>query len=296
MLQMYQRGCVVTKEFRSLRHSPLAASLSPMASERLAKTFAKAKAEGRLALITYVVPGHPSVAETPGILDAQIEGGADIIEVGIPFSDPLADGTTIQRVAFEALQNGMTPAGCMTFAADARKRHPDTPLVLMTYLNPVLAYGLQRFADDAAAAGVDAVILTDLPPEEAGDALSAFKGAGLDVIFLVAPTSSDHRLEVIGKLASGFVYCVSVAGVTGARSEMSADLPAYLARVRRCTAIPLTVGFGISRREHIESLAGIADGAVSASAIMALVSETPAGERTKAVREYVEVLSGRRRV
>jgi tryptophan synthase alpha chain len=165
----------------------------------------------------------------------------------------------------------------------------------MTYLNPVLAYGLQRFADDAATAGVDGVILTDLPPEEAGDALKAFHGAGLDVVFLVAPTSSDQRLEAIGRVASGFVYCVSVAGVTGARREMSSDLPLFLARVRRCTALPLAVGFGISRREHIESLDGIADGAAIGSAIMALVSETPSGERTKAVREYLEVLSGRRK-
>jgi len=243
----------------------------------------------------YLVPGHPSVAEAPAILDALIEGGADVIEIGIPFSDPLADGTTIQRVAFEALQNGMTPAGCVAFASEARQRHPDTPLIFMTYLNPVLAYGLQRFADDAATAGVDGVILTDLPPEEAGTALAAFHGAGLDVIFLVAPTSSDHRLEMIGESASGFVYCVSVAGVTGARSEMSSDLPQFLARVRRCTALPLAVGFGISRREHIESLAGIADGAAIGSAIMALVSDTLAAERTKAVREYLEVLSGRRK-
>jgi tryptophan synthase alpha chain len=266
-----------------------------MASERIAKAFAKAKAEGRVALMPYLVPGHPTIAETPAILDALIEGGAEVIEIGIPFSDPLADGTTIQRVAFEALENGMTPAGCMEFAREARLRHPETPLIFMTYLNPVLAYGIQRFADDAAAAGVDGAILTDLPPEEAGPALEAFHGAGLDVIFLVSPTSSDHRLELIGEHASGFVYCVSVAGVTGARSELAAGLPEYLARVRRCTPLPLAVGFGISRREHIESLTGIADGAAIGAAIMALVSETPATERTKAVREYMEVLSGRRK-
>ncbi len=266
-----------------------------MPSERLARAFAKAKTERRVALMPYLVPGHPSVAETPAILDALIEGGADVVEIGIPFSDPLADGTTIQRVAFEALQNGMTPAGCMTFASEARQRHPETPLIFMTYLNPVLAYGLQRFADDAATAGVDGVILTDLPPEEAGDALKAFQRAGLDVIFLVSPTSSDQRLEAIGRVASGFVYCVSVAGVTGARQELAADLPQYLARVRRCTALPLAVGFGISRREHIEALTGVADGAAIGAAIMGLVSETPTADRTRAVREYIEVLSGRRK-
>jgi tryptophan synthase alpha chain len=266
-----------------------------MASTRIADTFARCRAENRVALITYVVPGHPTPAESAGVLDVMIAGGADIIEVGIPFSDPLADGTTIQRVAFEALQNGMTPHGCMDFAREARSRHPDTPLVFMTYLNPVLAYGTQAFATDAAAAGIDAVILTDLPPEEAGSIQPLFAAAGLDLIFLVAPTSSDRRLELIAEHAGGFVYCVSVAGVTGARSQLSADLPRFLARVRRCTALPLAVGFGLSRREHIESLAGLADGAVVASALMNLLGETPAPERRRVLQEQVEVLAGRRK-
>ena len=265
-----------------------------MASTRIADTFARSRAENRVALITYVVPGHPTIAESAGVLDAMIAGGADIIEVGIPFSDPLADGTTIQRVAFEALQNGMTPHGCMDFARDARARHPATPLVFMTYLNPVLAYGTQGFAADAAAAGVDAVILTDLPPEEAESIQPAFAAAGLDLIFLVAPTSSDSRIELIARHAGGFIYCVSVAGVTGARSQLSADLPQFLARVRRCTALPLAVGFGISRREHIEALAGVADGAVIGSATMDLINSLPPAKRPDAVREYVETLNGRR--
>jgi tryptophan synthase alpha subunit len=264
-------------------------------TDRIARAFARAKSEDRLAIVAYLVPGHPSIAETPGILDAMVEGGADIIEVGIPFSDPLADGTTNQRVAFEALENGMTPAGCIEFVREARTRHPDTPLVFMNYLNTVIAYGLERFAADAAAAGLDGVILIDLPPEEAKTEKAVMNRAGLDVIFLVAPTSSDHRLQVIGEAAGGFVYCVSVAGVTGARTELAADLPQFLARVRRCTPLPLAVGFGISRREHIEALKGVADGAVIGSALMALVSETPASERQGAVREYLEVLSGRRK-
>ena len=265
-----------------------------MAGSRIADTFARAKAENRVALITYVVPGHPTPDESAGVFDAMVAGGADIIEVGIPFSDPLADGTTIQRVAFEALENGMTPNGCMDFAREARKRHPDTPIVFMTYLNPVIAYGVEAFAADAAAAGVDAAILTDMPPEEAGTIQPIFKAAGLDLIFLVAPTSSDHRLQVIAEHAGGFVYCVSVTGVTGARTEMASDLPEYLARVRRCTDLPLAVGFGISRREHIESLLGLADGAVVGAALMALVSETAPENRQRAVRECVETLVGRR--
>ena len=266
-----------------------------MPSTRIHDTFARARAENRVALMPYMVPGHPSLEESTGILDAIIEGGADIIEVGIPFSDPLADGATIQRVAFEALENGMTPHGCMAFAREARARHPDTPLVFMTYLNPVIAYGIEAFAADAAAAGIDGVILTDVPPEETGTIQPIFNEQGLDLIFLVAPTSSDHRLRVIAERAGGFIYCVSVAGVTGARAELSAALPAFLARVRNCTDLPLAVGFGISGRAHIESLHGLADGAVVGSALMALVSDTAPADRRQAVREYVEVLVGRRK-
>ncbi len=266
-----------------------------MASTRIADTFARAHAEDRVALVAYLVPGHPTLAESPDVFDAMVEGGADIIEVGIPFSDPLADGTTIQRVAFEALENGMTPHGCMDFAREARKRHPETPIVFMTYLNPVIAYGIEAFAADAADAGVDATILIDVPPEESEEIKPVFNAAGLDLIFLIAPTSSDRRIQLIADHAGGFIYCVSVAGVTGARAEMSAELPAFIARVRNCTDLPLAVGFGISRREHIESLHGVADGAVVGSALMALVSETPAADRHRAVREYVETLVGRRK-
>jgi tryptophan synthase alpha chain len=265
-----------------------------MTSSRLAAAFQRANAENRPAIITYVVPGHPTPEETPNILDAMVAGGADIVEIGIPFSDPLADGTTNQRVAFDALANGMTPAGCMEFAREARRRHPDTPLIFMTYLNPVIAYGIERFATDAAAAGADGAILTDLPPEEAAAVMAAFNKVGLDVIFLVAPTSSDRRIQVICDQAGGFVYCVSIAGVTGARQDLPPDLGDFLARVRRCTTLPLAVGFGISRREHVQSLAGLADGVVVASAIMNLVNETQPQQRVQAVREYVEVLAGRR--
>ena len=164
----------------------------------------------------------------------------------------------------------------------------------MTYLNPVLAYGLQRFADEAASAGADAFILTDLPPEEATDAKAALGKAGLELILLVAPTSSDERVELIGGAASGFVYCVSVAGVTGARSELPPGIADFVAKVRRCTALPLAVGFGISRREHILSLTGVADGAVVGSAFMDVISNNQPTERAKAVQEYVETLTGRR--
>jgi tryptophan synthase alpha chain len=264
-------------------------------TNRLAAAFARARAESRPALITLVVPGYPSPAETDAIFDAMVAAGADIIEVEIPFSDPLADGTTIQGVVFDALQAGVTPRDCVDFVRRARGRHPDLPIVFMTYLNPVMAYGFERFATDAALAGADAIILTDLPPEEASAARAAFNAAGMDVIFLVAPTSSEARLRTIAASAGGFVYCVSVAGVTGARSELPPDIKRFVERVRRCTKLPLAVGFGLSRREHVLALTGIADGVVVASAILDVIAKSEKTERARKVREYVEVLSGRRR-
>jgi tryptophan synthase alpha chain len=264
-------------------------------TERLNQAFAKARAEGRPAFITYLVPGHPAPGATEGIFDAMVAGGADIIELGVPFSDPLADGTTMQRVSFEALQAGTTPSLCIDFTRRMRERHPAIPIVFMTYLNILLAYGPAQFAADAAAAGADGVILIDLPVEESKPYREMLAAAGLDLIFLVAPTSSDERLAMIGGQASGFVYCVSVAGVTGARNELPAGLRDFLGRVRRCTNVPLAVGFGLSRREHIEALTGLADGVVVGSAIMNLIDASEPQERAKAVREYVEVLSGRRR-
>jgi tryptophan synthase alpha chain len=266
-----------------------------MVAKRLAAAFDRARAESRPALITLVVPGYPEPDETDAVFDAMVEGGADIIEVEIPFSDPLADGATIQHVVFDALQAGITPNDCVEFVRRARQRHADIPIVFMTYLNPVLAYGIERFAADAAAAGADAVILTDLPPEEATAAKAALDAVGLDLIFLVAPTSSDERIELICSRASGFVYCVSVAGVTGARSDLPSDIKSFLSRVRRCTNLPLAVGFGLSRREHIQALTGVADGTVVASAIMDVIARSEPQQQVKAVRDYVEVLSGRRR-
>ena len=265
-----------------------------MTSERLAKAFATAGSEGRPALITLVMPGYPSAEGTDAVFDAMVEGGADIIEVEIPFSDPLADGATIQRVAFEALERGIRTADCLDFARRARGRHAAIPIVFMTYLNPVLAYGMERFAAEAAAAGADAMILVDMPPEEAASSRKALAAHGMDLIFLVAPTSSDERLAYIASQASGFVYCVSVAGVTGARSELPRELPEFLGRVRRCTPLPLAVGFGISRREHILALTGVANGVGVGSAFLDGIRKAGVRAAAAAIREYTETLTGRR--
>ncbi len=266
-----------------------------MSNARLAAAFARAKGESRPALISFVIPGFPSREGAEEAFDAMVAGGADIVEVEIPISDPLADGATIQGVVYQALEAGITPMDCLEFVRSARSRHPDVPIVVMTYLNPALAYGLDRFATDAAGAGADAVILTDLPPDEASSARAAVQRAGMDLIYLVAPTSSQQRMEMIGREATGFVYCVSVTGITGARTHLPPDIAEFIAKVRRCTNVPLAVGFGLSRREHVEALTGITDGVIVGSAYMDLLAKTSPAERAKAVREYTEVLSGRRR-
>ncbi|HEY7268685.1 MAG TPA: tryptophan synthase subunit alpha [Dehalococcoidia bacterium] len=269
-------------------------------SARMAAAFQRAKDAGRPALIGFVIPGYPTLEDSQDAFDAMVEGGADVVEVEIPFSDPLADGATIQAAVFRALENGATPASCIEFVRTARARHPDMPIVIMTYLNPVLAYGIEAFAATASAAGTDGMLMVDLPAEEAGEARAAFARHGMDTVFLVAPTSTDERIEMIGKLASGFVYCVSVTGVTGARRDLPPGLEEFVERVRRCTAIPIAVGFGMSRREHIEALTGVVDGVVIGSAFIDLLGKpaaagkTEPGERAKRLREYVEVLSGRR--
>ena len=266
-------------------------------SARLAAAFARAGGEQRPALITLVVPGYPGPAESDAVFDAMVAGGADIIEVEIPFSDPVADGTTIQGVVFDALAAGTTPAKCVDYVRRARQRHPETPIVFMTYLNPVLAYGLERFAAEAAAAGADAVILTDLPP---GGGHGGESGPQRPRSQPDLPRRADfeRRPRRPDRLPGGRLRLLAsaVAGVTGARAQLPADLGAFIARVRDCTNLPLAVGFGVSRREHVESLAGVSDGGRRRQRDHGRDRrERTAGESTNAVREYVEVLSGRRR-
>jgi len=224
-----------------------------------------------------------------------VDGGADIIELGVPFSDPLADGVTIQQSTYRALQNGMTAARCLELVGDLRESGVVIPLILMTYCNPILAYGLDGFVNDAGAAGADGLIAVDVPPEEAEDLAARCRARNLDLIPLLAPTSSDDSIALAAQQASGFVYCVSVAGVTGAREALPPDLGSFLQRVRRQTDLPLAVGFGISRREHVEALAGQADAAVVGSAIIDVIEASPQEERSERVKGYVEVLTGRRK-
>jgi tryptophan synthase alpha subunit len=262
---------------------------------RIEAAFARARKEGRVAFIGYVTAGHPDPAATPGLVRALAEGGADAVELGIPFSDPLADGTTIQRSTHAALEAGMTPKGCLDICRQLRAQGVVIPLIVLTYYNPILAYGQDAFVGDAAAAGIDGLIAVDVPAEEAEELAAGCRKAGLDFIPLIAPTSGDERIARAARLASGFIYCVSVAGVTGAREALPAEIAAFLGRVRQQTQLPLAVGFGISRREHVEALQGRADAAIVGSAIVDVIEASPREQVEEKVREYVEVLTGRKK-
>ena len=266
--------------------------MSDVRPDRIAETFARTRAEGRPALIPFVPAGWPEADATPEIVEAAIAGGADALELGLPFSDPLADGATNQQAYYEALQQGVTPATILENVRELRARGVTIPLIIMGYINPILAYG-EAFARDAVEAGVDALIVVDMPPNEAREIEGPARAAGLHLIYLVAPTSTEERLQLVAEHAGGFIYCVSLTGTTGARRELSAELPEFLERVRAHSDLPLAVGFGISEREHVEQVGTIADGAVIGSAFVNVVRDAPRAERAAAVRAFVERMSGR---
>ena len=264
---------------------------------RIGEVMAGLRAEGRLGLIAYLTVGYPDVESTLRLVPALAAGGADMVELGIPFSDPLADGATIQRASHHALGQGVTVAVCLDVVRRLRKGGLTIPLLLMGYYNPILAYGIEEFARDAAGAGADGFIVVDLPPEEAATMQAACAGRGLDLVYLLAPTSSDERIARVASQASGFVYCVSLAGVTGARRDLAPGLADFLARVRRHTSLPLAVGFGISQAEHVQAVASLgADAAVIGSAIIDLIDRASPDRRTVEIRKYLQVLGGRRRL
>ncbi len=261
---------------------------------RIQETFARLKAEERTGFVAFVTAGYPDIDATPGLVKALVDGGADIIELGVPFSDPLADGPKVQESTFRALQNGTTPETCIDAVRKLRAEGVTVPLVFMGYYNPVLAYGIERFAKDAADAGADGIIPVDLPPEESGPLHEAFTKHGLDVVYLLAPTSTEERIAAVAQKASGFVYCVSLTGVTGMRDELPAELEAFIERVRKQISLPLAVGFGISQRKHFEAVGRIADAVVIGSAIIDVIAKSEPSEREARLKEYAEVVTGRR--
>ena len=225
---------------------------------------------GRKALIPYITVGYPSLEATLKVVPLLADGGGDIVELGIPFSDPLADGTTIQKASFQALQNGVTLQHCFEVAGQLSQK-VKTPLVFMTYFNPVLSYGLDKFGRDCAKAGVSGLIIPDLPPEEGDEIEAMTRKQGLDLIYLLAPTSTEARIRLVAERSRGFIYLVSVTGVTGARDRLPQNLAAFVARVRKIARQPLCVGFGISTPEQAKEVARIADGVIVGSRIIQLM-------------------------
>ncbi len=237
---------------------------------------------GRPALMPYFTLGYPDYETSLDVVQACVQAGADMMELGIPFSDPLADGPTIQHSAHIALQNGMTVRRCLQGVVDLRTRGVDVPLVLMGYLNPILAYGLDDFVADAASAGADGFIIPDLPPEEAGAMLTACRQHGLDMVFLLSPNSPQDRVRLVTESSQGFVYLVSVTGVTGARAALPAELATFVGRVRAQTTKPLAVGFGISTPQQAASVGALADGVIVGSALIRAVTDAPSPSRAAA--------------
>jgi tryptophan synthase alpha chain len=238
----------------------------------------------------YLAVGYPTVETTVRLARALAEAGADIFELGVPYSDPLADGATIQRATQAALRHGVTPLMCLDVAAEIR-RAIDTPILLMSYYNPIARFGGPDFCRAAATAGVDGLIVPDLPPEEAEELEAATATCHLDLIFLVAPTSTDARLALISRVATGFIYCVALAGVTGARSEVASGLSSYLTRVRSFTDLPLAVGFGLSRPEHVQVVAGHADGAIVGAALVDRIDASPPDDQVAGAAAYIRDLA-----
>lgn len=245
----------------------------------------------RKALIGYLTVGYPDVEATLEMVPLMASAGCDLVELGIPFSDPLADGPTIQRASYHALKQGTTPALCLDVAKKLQAR-VDIPLVFMTYFNIVHNYGLEAFCRDCAGAGVSGMIVPDLPPEEGTGLEEASARHGLDLVYLLAPTSTDERIELVSSRSRGFIYLVSVTGVTGARERLPEELEGFVSRVRHRTTLPLCVGFGISTPEEAKRVASVADGVIVGSRLIQLIGEPDAAARLQAfVRSLRDSLS-----
>jgi tryptophan synthase alpha chain len=240
---------------------------------RITRRFDALKAEGRSGLVVFVTSGDPDYDTSVEILNGLADAGADLIELGMPFSDPMADGPAIQVSSQRALKNGQTLTKTIQSVRDYRTRDSDTPIVLMGYYNPIYAYGVDAFLADATDAGVDGLIMVDLPPEEEGELCLPALNAGVNFIYLTAPTTTEERLPRVLEHASGFVYYVSITGITGAGSATSSDISAQLDRIRAMTDLPIAVGFGITTPEKAADIASVADAAVVGSAVVNIIAD-----------------------
>jgi tryptophan synthase len=263
--------------------------------EGLKRTFAQCKKEGRPAFVTYITAGYPTPEETVDILLGMEAGGADVIEVGLPFTDPIADGPTIQKSNTIALKNGVTVASVLDLVRQARQKGLKAPIIFMGYYNPILAYGEERLLKDCREAGVNGFIVVDLPPEEAVSFRNFCAKGGLSYVPLISPATSETRMKLLCKLADSFIYVVSRMGVTGATGSLNAGLPALLQRVKEWSGnVPAAVGFGVSTRDHFLSVSKIADGVVVGSQIVTTIGNAEPGQGAKAVEEYCAGICGRR--
>ena len=259
---------------------------------RIAAAFEALRAGGRPGLVTFVTAGDPTLARSADVLLAADRGGADVLEVGVPFSEPLADGPVIQRATERALASGTTLAGVLDMVAGVRPRLR-APVVLFSYANPILRMGVETFADRAATAGVDGVLMVDLPLEEAEASQAVYAAREIDTIFLLSPTTSDRRIRQAASLGSGFLYAISRLGVTGSRDTLADGAEHIVARIRAATSLPVAVGFGISKPEHVREVGTWADAAVVGSALVNLIAEAGTSpDLPGRVEEYVRWLKG----
>ena len=259
---------------------------------RIASTFATLKSESKTGILPFVTAGFPTMETAEKIVIALAEAGANGFEIGIPYSDPMADGPTVQHSSQVSLQNGTKLVNCIALIGRLRAAGVSVPILLMGYYNPLVRYGVERFVADSAAAGVDGFIIPDLSVEESDLLFEACQKHGRDLVFMVAPTSTDAVVGGVASRASGFIYCVSVKGVTGARSEMSGSLPEYLDRIRTRTDVPLVVGFGVSRPEHVSDVGQHADGVIIASALMDYLNGFPEAAQPEQAVHFLRYMRG----
>lgn len=257
---------------------------------RISNTFNSLKKTNRKALVAFVMAGDPGIKTSAAILQELVKNGADIVEIGMPFSEPMADGKAIQAAGIRALEGGTTLAHILELVREFRKSNDTTPIVLMGYINPIFHMGMQKFCTEAKSAGVDGLIIVDMPPEEEEDLTTYSKQCGIDFIRLIAPTSKGARLKSLAESSSGFIYYVSVAGTTGGKSADISTITPHLAELKSLTDLPICIGFGIRTAEHVKSLAPLADGVVVGSALVETIASAT-GNEAQAAGEFIADLS-----